>query len=311
MSRLSSVLNSVRTSPGYTMMRSIGRFSTVRKVVSNSRRAVQSKQVSNLLSEYEKQMPKTTFANVDKNRFVTELRKNGISYGLQLPTEIVQEIRSYADQALTYADRDPRLGFLYSQHKEAQSQLEKPILISQYFNSASNCPAINQLINDPFLRWVACAFLESVPTFVGANLWWTYPVNASEEDRNKHAHLYHRDLDDFRFFKFFFYLTDVGESDGAHVAVLASHQEPPIIQKSDRWKVRRYTDKEISTYYPKERIHEICGKAGTGFAENTLCIHKGRTPTSSPRLLLQLQFALFDYGVMHDQRPHSELKSIV
>jgi hypothetical protein len=57
-------------------------------------------------------------------------------------------------------------------------------------------------------------------------------------------------------------------------------------------------------------ILEICGAAGTGFAENTLCVHKGRTPSREPRLLLQLQYALFDYGVMHDRRAPAALKMI-
>jgi hypothetical protein len=310
MSRLSDILNSLKTAPGYTLMRSVGRFSTVRRAVAVSRSTLQAKQLDSHLVEYEKKMHETIFPDVDKDKFVTELREQGIAYGLNLPAATVKEIRAYADLTLTYADRDPKLGFMFSQHEQAQFRIGKPILISQYFNSASECTAINQLLNDPLLRWIACKYLESVPTFVGANLWWTYPVNASDEDRNKHAHLYHRDLDDFRFFKFFFYLTDVGQGDGAHVAVVASHREPPILKNGDRWNIRRYSDSEILGYYPIERIHEICGKAGTGFAENTLCIHKGRTPTSSPRLLLQLQFALFNYGVMHDQRELSGLKQI-
>jgi hypothetical protein len=69
-----------------------------------------------------------------------------------------------------------------------------------------------------------------------------------------------------------------------------------------RSRVRRYRDAEIELTYPRNRILEICGPAGTGFAENTLCIHKGQSPTSEDRLILQLQFALFDYGVMHDRR---------
>ena len=72
-------------------------------------------------------------------------------------------------------------------------------------------------------------------------------------------------------------------------------------------KIRRYADAEIEQTYDPVAIREICGQAGTGFAENTLCIHKGRTPVRHPRLLLQLQFAMFDYGVMHDRRRQQDL----
>jgi hypothetical protein len=75
--------------------------------------------------------------------------------------------------------------------------------------------------------------------------------------------LFHRDVDDFSFVKFFFYLTNVGASDGPHVCVLGSHRRAPVLSWRDRLTLRRYTD------------------------EDTTCVHKGTTPTGNPRLLLQ------------------------
>ena len=82
------------------------------------------------------------------------------------------------------------------------------------------------------------------------------------------------------------------------------------MRPGDQWNLRRYTDAEIDRSYAPERIVEISGPAGTGFAENTLCVHKGRTPTGQARLLLQLQYALFDYGVMHDRWEASALRML-
>ena len=194
--------------------------------------------------------------------------------------------------------------------KEAEFRLGKPVLVAQYFNTAAECPVIRQVIDDPWLNWVAGRYLDSLPVFVGVNLWWTFPVDAPEEDRDRHAHLFHRDVDDFRFFKFFFYLTDVQSGDGGHVCVVGSHLQPPLVRAGDRWNIRRYSDAEVEACYPKERVVEVVGPAGTGFAENTMCAHKGRTPSQSPRLLLQVQFALFDYGVMHDYRNPEALRLI-
>jgi hypothetical protein len=92
--------------------------------------------------------------------------------------------------------------------------------------------------------------------------------------------------------------------------VVASHRSPPALRASDRWTIRRYSDEEITRQYPAADIREICGEAGTGFAENTLCVHKGRTPESRARLLLQVQFAMFDYGFMHDERKPAQLSLI-
>jgi hypothetical protein len=251
------------------------------------------------------------FAGVDPERFTNELQRDGVAFGLKLPEGDVAEIRAWAEANACYADRDPSRGFRLDGRADAERALGKPILVAQYFNTSTECPAVSRLLKDPFLELIATRYLGSLPTLVGTNLWWTFPVKASEADRSRHAHLFHRDVDDFRFFKLFFYITDVELGDGAHVCVVGSQTRPPVRKLGDRWIIRRYTDDEIAAEYPADRIVEICAPAGTGFAEDTLCIHKGLTPTRTPRLLLQVQYALFDYGVMHDRRAMSELRSMV
>lgn len=311
LSRAQRVLQSFRSNPGYTLMRGVARFLTVRQLVAISRRAFTRKQKKEYLAACESRMSETLFPAIDRSSFVSELRRNGAAFGLKLSAQTVEAIHQYAANTPCYADRVPSLGFRLNQRSAANAAIGKPILVAQYFNSATACPDIGRLVDDPMLQAIACEYLESAPTFVGANLWWTFPVNALESDREQHAHLFHRDVDDFRFFKFFFYLTDVVAGDGGHVCVIGSHHRPPLARFGDRWNIRRYTDKEVGDQFPANDIQEICGSAGTGFAENTLCVHKGRTPTTHPRLLLQLQFALFDYGAMHDRRDSAQLRQMV
>ncbi|WYX20667.1 hypothetical protein WJ973_05385 [Achromobacter xylosoxidans] len=80
---------------------------------------------------------------------------------------------------------------------------------------------------------------------------------------------------------------------------------------SDRWKIRRYTDTEIEGIYGAEGVLDIPGVKGTGFAEDTYCVHKGTTPQHKPRLLLQIQYALFDYRNQHDEVATSRLGSLL
>lgn len=310
MTRIATILNSLTTQPGYTLMRGAARFDTVRRLVAGARSALHKARTQEYLIACEDRVSDSWFAYLDRTNFVQCLRDQGIAFGLKLPQSVVAEICTWADQQPCYADRDPALGFRLNERSAAEQRLGKPILVAQYFNTITECPAISQLANDPVLRWVAASYLGSLPTFVGANLWWTFPVRAHEADREKHAHVYHRDVDDFRFFKFFFYLTDVAVGEGAHVCVVASHRHPPQIKTGDRWNIRRYSDEEIDITYPTDQVTEICSDAGNGFAENTLCIHKGSTPKHEARLLLQLQFALFDYGVMHDRRASQILAQI-
>lgn len=310
MVNVANVLSSFKENPGYVAMRGLARFPMVRNVVSSARGALKYRAYQPFLQSCEKRMDQSVFKDVDRRAFIHELNQDGLAFGLMLPDATVKQIRNYADNTPVYADRKPNMGFLYNRREEAESKIGKPILVAQYFNARKDCGAISRLVNDPFLEWVAAMYLGSVPAFVGSNLWWTSPVQASDEDKDKHAHFYHRDVDDFRFFKYFFYITDVKEDEGAHICVRGSISNPPVIKKGDKWNIRRYTDAEINGYYPAEDILEITGASGTGFAEDTLCIHKGSTPKTEPRLLLQIQYALFDYGTMNDDRNPADLSLI-
>ncbi len=305
---LRSVSQSLRTQPRYTLMRALARFETVRRSVAGARALWQGAAATRFTQACEADLASSMFQGIDRFQFVRALRDDGLALGLVLPANVVREIRDYADRTPSFADRLPDRGFGPGQREAAERRIGKPILVSQYFNARTDCPAIDRVARDPLLGWIAAAYLRSVPTFLGTNLWWTYPVNALPQDRDLHAHLFHRDVDDFRFFKFFFYLTDVLPGEGAHVLVRGSHRQPPATRGvADRWNIRRYGDDEIAATYRPDDVLEITGPAGTGFAENTLCVHKGRTPVSRPRLLLQLQYGLFDYGNMHDRRDPAQL----
>ncbi len=310
MPRLSTLATGLLDRPGYTVMRGLGRFRTVRRAVAASKALLESAESRARLDSCVQRMDRTMFPGLDRERFVADLERDGVAFGLRLPDAVVREIREWADRNPCYADRNPGHGFMPADRLAAERALGKTVLVAQYFNTSTACSVVERLLTDPLLEWIAIRYLRSVPVHVGTNLWWTFPVQASAADRDRHAHLYHRDVDDFRFFKLFFYVTDVATGDGAHVCVVGSQDRPPLVRPGDRWNIRRYTDEEIAATYPPEKILEITAPAGTGFAEDTLCIHKGLTPTRAPRLLLQVQYALFDYGVMHDRRAATELRSV-
>lgn len=310
---LQRLWNSTKENPGYVGMRALARFGFVRKAVSSAHGLARRSTARQLESEAVAALASSRIQldnGCSTDSFVQQLQTDGVSLGLRLLGEDIQSIHEHTLNFPCFADRSTAHGFYNTQHARACQVLNKQILVAQYFNTVVQSQAISRLINDPLLRLIACRYLRSEPRFVGANLWWTYPVQASDADRAEHAHLFHRDVDDFRFMKFFFYLTDVQPGDGAHVCVRGSHHTPPVSKLLDRWLIRRYSDSEINRIFAPQDILEITGQAGVGFAENTLCVHKGLTPHHSPRLLLQLQFALFDYGAMHDHRATDTLELI-
>jgi hypothetical protein len=292
-------------------MRGAARFATARRLARRARQLRHRRAVDTYCDDRRARAHQSVFVDVDPDEAVATLRTDGVAFGLDIPRTIVDAIVAFARHDPVYADRDPRLGFPLDERPAAEHALGKPILVAQHFNVAAACPEVARLASDPVLELIAARYLGSVPVLVGTDMWWTFPVDASAEDRHRHAHLFHRDVDDFAFVKFFFYLTDVDHDDGPHVIVTGSHRRPPVARWSDRLVLRRYSDAEIAALYPATAITTIVGAAGTGFAEDTLCVHKGSTPTDRPRLLLQFEYALHDYEVMHDERPAAELARVV
>lgn len=224
---------------------------------------------------------------------VTELELNGALPGPLLPKKLVQYLLEYAESHPCFADRDQTKGFYLKDREKAERLLGKELLLAQYFNTEQDA-VIAKIANDPYLLSVAAKYLKVPPKLMSVNMWWTFPVDASAEDKARHAHVFHYDLDDLKFVKFFFYLTDVDDQAGPHVYVKTSNRS--IKYKSPFFKSKRFTDEEIVLGYGAENIVEVVGEAGTCLIEDTTTIHKGITPVSRPRLMLQFEYSVNKYS---------------
>jgi hypothetical protein len=145
-----------------------------------------------------------------------------------------------------------------------------------------DCDEVISIINNPLLLGVATDYLGCVPTISALTLWWSFPTGG----KPKEAENYHRDVDDWKFVKFFVYLTDVDSESGPHKFVRRSNKS---------WKFllnRRFTDKEVESQFAKDDCLTITGKAGDAFFEDTFGLHKGQPPASHRRLVLQLEYSI-------------------
>ena len=141
---------------------------------------------------------------------------------------------------------------------------------------------IMDLVNSPLLLGVAARYLGCAPTMSSITMWWSFPTTGAP----KEAENYHRDVDDWKFVKFFLYLTDVDEKSGPHKYVRRSNKS---------WKFlfnRRFTDQEVESRFPSEDCLTITGKSGDAFMEDTYGLHKGQPPVSNRRLVLQFEYSL-------------------
>jgi hypothetical protein len=308
MPSLSSVLRTFAKHPGFVLMRSVARFDLVRSVVVKAQRVAR-EPVARYIDRVRRRRSEF-FGDADPVALSQVLEGDGFALGLSLPQQATRELLEFARTQPCWADRDPALGFLPERIEEARSKIGRGFLLAHYFNVRRRSALVARLAEDPVLLEIAARYLGTVPKLVGVALWWSYPEASDAEARNRAAQMFHFDLDDFKFIKYFFYLTDVDETSGPHVIVRATHRNKRQMEAGDAFKVRRYSDAEVEQMYGKDRIVSITGPAGTCIIEDTLCIHKGAPPSGRPRLVFQLQYALNDFGNQSDEIDESTLKVI-
>lgn len=245
------------------------------------------------------------------SEIVDALNVDGATMGPVLPVGHVEYLVNFAEKTPCYADRIPSQGFYLKDRALAEQKLGKKLLLAQYFNVQSD-EFIDRLSKDPFLLSVAASYLGAPPQLMSVNMWWTFPVEASREDKEKHAHVFHYDLDDVKFVKFvkfFFYLTDVDEGAGPHVYVRGSSRN--IKYKNSLFKSKRFTDSEVVEAYGEQNIIHVHGMAGSCLVEDTITLHKGVTPTERARLILQFEYSINTYSEVSCVVPESECKIFV
>jgi hypothetical protein len=145
------------------------------------------------------------------------------------------------------------------------------------------CPHLLRLMNAPRLLQAAGAYLGCAPTISAVTLQWSLPCPHGSPAHELQK--LHRDPDDWKFFKFFVYLTDVDEGSGPHEVIADTHLE------RGGFRSVHLADDEARSHYGDALI-SITGPAGTGFVVDTFGWHRGRLPTRSPRLMLAVQYSL-------------------
>lgn len=141
---------------------------------------------------------------------------------------------------------------------------------------------ILDIANDSGVIAIAQEFLGATPTISNINAWWSFGGRVQAEE----AQLYHRDVDDWKFCKFFVYLTDVEAENGPHIYVKGTSISDKLR------KIRRYEDKEVEGTFGKENVTTFIKPKGSAFMVDTYGFHKGLIPKNGRRLILQIQYSL-------------------
>lgn len=221
--------------------------------------------------------------SAESDRIAADLARDGIAH---LPAFVAADVLSRIRRHLEGAPLRER--FPPCRGEFALDAVPENVHVAEYsIAHILRSADVLALANHPSLLSAAGRYLGCKPTISSMSIWWSLPADGSAQE----AENYHRDVDDWRFVKFFLYLTDVDAAAGPHRFVRGSHRRGNFLR------VRRFTDAEVARGYPAADLLEITGKAGDAFLEDTFGLHKGQPPLAARRLLLQVEYSVSPIAV--------------
>ena len=157
-----------------------------------------------------------------------------------------------------------------------------------------NCPHVLELANSPILIGLARSYLGCMPTISTIGIRWSFPGSGEAVQTQN----FHRDPDDWRFFKFFLYLSDVDLESGPHIYVKGTHRQAGTLR------ARRLNLEDLERRYGSDAVIAVTGPRGTAFVADTYGIHAGPVPISRPRLLLEVGYSILPvFALQYRPRP--------
>ncbi|MBW3585460.1 MAG: phytanoyl-CoA dioxygenase family protein, partial [Cyanobacteria bacterium 0813] len=238
--------------------------------------------------------------NLDVNSIAATIETDSCYQGLQLPEDVVQELLEFASSTVCYINRDLKRPWRCKGTEQVGANLPKNSRLCSYMSNSKLSSTLKKLEKDPGILAIAAKFLGVQPVHMGSEISWSFPVAGTHVQQREAAQVFHYDLDDYRFIKFFFYLTDVDISSGPHAYIRGTHKHKKWLHQHIGRRCADIDDEKIVECYGAQNVVNVCGKAGFGFVENPLCFHKGTQPTEKPRLMLQIEYAINDYGNIHE-----------
>lgn len=238
--------------------------------------------------------------NLDVDTIATTIETESCYQGFQLPQDAVLEIWKFANSTVGYINRDLNRPCRYQGIEPVNTNLPKDARVFSYMSNSMRSSTLQRLIKDPGILAIAAKFLGAPPVHMGSEISWSLPVPGNFVEQRNAAQVFHYDLDDYRFIKFFFYLTDVDLASGPHTYIRGTHKGKKLLHQLIGTRCASIPDEKILECYDAKNMVNVCGKAGFGFVENALCFHRGSQPTEKPRLMLQIEYSMNDYGNIHE-----------
>jgi hypothetical protein len=158
----------------------------------------------------------------DLDDVVRKICQDGCCPGLNLRREVIEQLLTFSSLATCYFDGNEDFPFHYRDRHEAQRRAGRQFRLGRYNGALNASQAFRALASDAQLLAIARKYLRTEPVFIGARMWWAWPVRPRTNKRQKQARAFITILTDIAAWHFF-YLTDVGQAAGPHVYVRGTH----------------------------------------------------------------------------------------
>lgn len=208
---------------------------------------------------------------------LAELTRDGYSPGLRLTPSCVTAVLEELGRSTLVEDGSGR----QVPHAQAAQETGSPAL--RWLNPHQSSPLLRALACEPRLLGLAERYLGCPPILHSSQIWLLHPPSADAAGSAEYG--WHYDIDDFRFLKVFFYLSDTALTRGQHMLVAGSHRD----LRPHRLLHRRVGHEAVQQRYRAADILDMEGVPGSGFFEDTWLYHRA-TPPVSTRTMLQIEY---------------------
>ena len=217
------------------------------------------------------------YVNIDVNKSILNLNKDGVCLDLSLKKEILENIIDYINNKEFNFNRDKKRKINFKDRYNF-----KDLYILNYMNPHLENENIKKILLNKNVIKVIKSYLGVNPILEWSQIYWSMPYK-DENDNHisppNNEFGYHYDIDGFKFLKIFFYLTNVEKDDGPHVFVKNTGE------KNLFKLLNRRINEDVITKKFNNQNKIIVGKKGSGFIEDTSFYHKGTAPINERGVL--------------------------
>lgn len=233
--------------------------------------------------------PHSPFDTAQIDRWVAEMRQEAVSFGLQLPQPMVQQILHHATATPCVEPGYEGEFFIKDVGKDGRLSPERTVLRA-LVRDTEQCSAIEKLVRDPVLLTLVRRYLGYYPRQITRHLTWSCVTDLPPEERSRRylPTQYHYDIAGYNFMTAYFYITDVDADSGPHMMIKRSHLQKPLKMLLSSG---RQSEQTIFQHYKTKDLLSIQGPAGFGFVQDPSCFHKVQPPKTHHRLLLQIRYS--------------------